>query len=165
MFMKKFNIENEIKFLKKLSSPFYSGTYPEGIVIGVDEKSEYISECYKYAKDLYYDLPSVEDSDIDEDNFKYYVDYVNNTCVVFAFLSTNSLINVIIYNSRESFDCGFLSKMYRDKIKPECSNGYIKNLFYTNDEIYNNRKIIKEISKLLTKIEINRISVINQIIS
>jgi hypothetical protein len=140
--MKKFNIENEIKFLKKMSSPFYSGAYPEGIIIGVDEKSEYISECYEYAKDLYDDLPSVEDIDIDEDNFKYYVDYVNNTCVVFAFLSTSSLINVIIYNSRESFDCGFLSKMYRDKIKPECSTGCIKNLFYTNDGIHPSNYIL-----------------------
>jgi hypothetical protein len=133
--MKKFNIENEMKLLQEISSPLYSGTYPEGTVICLDEMSEYISECYEFANDLYDGLPSPDDDDIVEDNFKYYVDYINNTCVVFAFLSINSLVTVVIYNSRESFDCGFLSKMYRKKLNPVCSSGFIKNLFYTNDEI------------------------------
>lgn len=166
----KANIRLEVRKLQNDKVDFYNPLFTDGVVVPKITMSQYILNCYANSVEL--------ESGIHCDlTYRYCLDQLNNTCVLFTDiysdhndndktkLDMEDYIVVEIFLSPEHFMVSELATYYQDNyVDDDVPNDWEDNYFTTDSIDYNEIEIVKAVYTLKSDKDLKRINTIGRII-
>ncbi|MEZ7500446.1 hypothetical protein QO200_17075 [Flavobacterium sp. Arc3] len=168
--VRKVNIDLQVKKLEKDKVDFYDTLFTDGVVVSKKSMSKYVLNCYANSVPL-------EDGIHCDLRYMYYLDQLNNTCVLFTDvysdhnddnetkLDMENYIVVEIYVSPECFMVSSLANYYQDNyVDDDDTFDWDNNYFGTSSAAYNKISIVKAVHTLLNETQILRKKLIDSIV-
>jgi hypothetical protein len=168
--LNKANIRSEDRKLQKDRIDFYKPMFTDGVVVPKVTMSNYILSCYTNSVAL-------KDGIHCDLTYMYYLDKLNNTCVLFTDiysdhndndktkLDKEDYIVVEIYISPEYFMVSELANYYQNNyVDDHDTYDWDNNYFITNSNAYNKISIVKAVYSLLGEKALKRKNTIYNII-